>query len=356
MAKRSLHALDYLKKIDRHPAAPVCVVFGDELFLKREVIAQLERSVLGEGDGEFSRTVVAGRQAEPREVFDALGTVALFGGNQRLVEIDDADDFVTRSRAALEDYVARPHSSGVLLLDVKSWPSNTRLYKRLADTGLVIDCTRPTDARILKWLGERAQKQHAAVLDPVAAEVLIESVEPDLGLLDGELAKLALLAGPGETISLELVHSAVGGWRTQSTWNLIDTATEGNARAALEQLHRLLAAGENPIALLGQIASTLRRFAATTSLVEEAERTGRRVSLAVALEQAGFRKFVIGKAERQLKQLGRQRGARLSRWLLDADLALKGASSAPARARLVLEALIVRLSSAADPRRMPAQS
>ncbi len=356
MAKQTLHALDYLDKVDRHPAAPICVVFGDEAFLKREVLSQIERSVLGEGDGEFSRTVVPGNQAEAREVFDALATVALFGDGRRLVLIEDADDFVTQNRTVLEDYIARPHAIGVLVLDVKSWPSNTRLYKRLAEAGLVVECRAPTDARILKWLGHRAKKQHDAVLDAVAAEVLLESVEPDLGLLDSELAKLALLAGPGQTITPDLVKSAVGSWRTQTTWDLIDAACEGDARRALRQLDRLLAAGENPIALMGQIASTLRRFAAATRLVEQAERSGRRVSLSAALEQAGFRKFVIGKAQRQLRQLGRQRGAQLYRWLIDADLALKGASSAPTRARLVLEELIVQLSTAADPRRVPVES
>jgi hypothetical protein len=84
--------------------------------------------------------------------------------------------------------------------------------------------------------------------------------------------------------------------------------------------------------------------------VEQAERGKRRVELRSVLEQAGFKPFVIGKAERQLKQIGRARGKQLYRWLLEADLAMKGASSSPPRARLVLEQLIVRLSAAADPR------
>ena len=72
------------------------------------------------------------------------------------------------------------------------------------------------------------------------------------------------------------------------------------------------------------------------------------------LEQAGFKRFVLEKAERQLRQLGRARGGQLFQWLLEADLALKGASSSPPRARLVLEELIVRLSTIADPRRTQA--
>jgi DNA polymerase-3 subunit delta len=55
------------------------------------------------------------------------------------------------------------------------------------------------------------------------------------------------------------------------------------------------------------------------------------------------------RAERQLRQLGRERAARLYRWLLEADLALKGSHSAPHRARLVLEKLLVRMAKHFSP-------
>jgi DNA polymerase-3 subunit delta len=49
-------------------------------------------------------------------------------------------------------------------------------------------------------------------------------------------------------------------------------------------------------------------------------------------------------AERQLKQLGRDRAGKLYQWLLEADLAMKGTHSQPDRARFVLEQLILGLS------------
>jgi DNA polymerase III delta subunit len=128
---------------------------------------------------------------------------------------------------------------------------------------------------------------------------------------------------------------------------MIDAILDGNAGEAFRQLDRLLVAGENPIALLAQMASSLRRMATAAQYVKFCERNGRRASLPQALDKAGIRKFVMQKSERQLKQVGRHRAARINRWLLEADLALKGSSSAPARARLVLETLITRLSAKA---------
>jgi DNA polymerase-3 subunit delta len=52
--------------------------------------------------------------------------------------------------------------------------------------------------------------------------------------------------------------------------------------------------------------------------------------------------------ENRLRQIGRQRAEQLHRWLLEADLALKGSHSRDHRARLVLEQIIFRLAANAQ--------
>jgi len=338
-------AFDILAHPEKHPAESVCVLYGDESFLKREVLAELRRQVLGEEDGQWSLTTFAGPEATLRDVLDEMSTVAMFGAGRRLVVIDDADDFVSRNRAALEEYVANPKPSAVLVLEVKTWPSNTRLAKAVAEKQLSVECKFPSPAKLLKWIVGWAKRKHHATLEPAAAEMLTELVEPELGLFDQELAKLAAVAGKGGTITLKHVEETVGTWRTRTVWDMLDAAVSGRPSAALVELDRLLLAGEAPIALLAQIGSTLRRFAAATRIIEQAETVGRRIILRQALEEAGFKPFAMGKAEAQLRQIGRARAGRLYRWLLEADLALKGTSSSPPRARLVLEQLVVRIGS-----------
>src|SRR5687768_11115940 len=148
-AAASLSALGYLAYPDKHPARPVCALFGDEPFLKRQVLAELRKQVLGGEDGEFSYRSFIGEEIEdPRAVFDELGTVALFGGGQRLVVVNDADPFVTDNRPALESYVVNPKPTGVLVLEVKTWASTTKLYKAVAEKGLSIDCKTPPPGEI----------------------------------------------------------------------------------------------------------------------------------------------------------------------------------------------------------------
>jgi DNA polymerase-3 subunit delta len=247
-----------------------------------------------------------------------------------------------------------------LILEVSTWPATTRLYQRIDKSGLPIDCRPPEKAagkrkavderRIVEWLAQRAATAHDARLALDAGSLLVELLGLQFGLLDQELAKLALFAGSGGKITPEMVRDVTGGWRSQTIWELLDLAAEGKAAEALRQLDLLMQSGEPAAALFGSISWSLRRFAAATRLVQRAERVGRRVSLPEALKAAGFREWPAGAlaaAERQIKQLGRDRAGMMYRWLLEADLALKGSHSHGERSRWVLERLILRMAKAA---------
>lgn len=341
MAK-ALHATDYLANPQKHPPKPVCAAFGDETFLKRQTLLRIRHAVLGEGEGDISLATFEGKAAALRDVMDELSTLAMFGSGQRLAVVEEADEFVSRYRPELEDYVARPRSTGVLVLDLKTLASNTRLYKAIEAAGLLVDCSTPAAAATVKWLRSWAKQAHGFQLDASAADALVELVGPELGLLDQELAKLALTGGPGATVGVDMVREMVGSWRARTTWEMLDAVLDGKTAEALVQLDRLLLAGEHPIALLAQISATLRKLAATTQQIVAAEKAGRRMPVRDALQHAGVKGFVLQKSETQLRRLGRARGDRLYGWLLEADLGLKGYSELSPRA--VLERLIVRLS------------
>lgn len=334
-------ALKFLSGKGEAPA-PVVVVFGDEGFLRLQVIQRLRDVVLAGEDSEFSFTRFAADTAW-RDVNDELSTVALFGGGNRLVVVDDADDFVSSHRAELERYVEHPNRSSVLVLVLSSFAKNTRLYKAVEQSGLAVDCSVPSEGDIRRWLVEQAKARYQATLESAAADMLLEMVGPEMGLLDQELAKLASFAGQGKEITSAMVQELVGTWRTKTTWQLIDATLDGNAAEALAQLDRVLRAGESPLMLLAAFGYRLRQFAAATRLIEQAEASRKRLSLRDALVQAGAKPFSLRTAEPQLRQVGRHRAGQLFRTLLEVDMALKGESRLDPR--VVIERMIVQLAS-----------
>lgn len=343
------------KKLPDH--RPLCAVFGDDDYLKREVLLRLR--------GGEKADYFMGRDADWRDVHDALTTASLFGDNAMLVVVEEADPFVSEYRDRLEAWVDKPLGSRCLVLDVKTWPKTTRLAKATEKVGFAIDCGVPSDnkggrltkfvAAAKKWLIQRAKHVHQTEIDREACDHLFELLPLSLGLMDQEVAKLSLLADEGN-ISFALVDQHVGDWRTRQTWDMIDAIVEGRAAEAIKQLDRLLAAGEQPVAILAQVAYTLRKFATASRLVEQAEAMGKRISFPQVMTEAGFWRNKIDDAVRQLKTIGRPRAEKLGTWLLHADLAMKGHNSTPEAARLELERLIARLSRAAAPQRRTSAS
>jgi DNA polymerase-3 subunit delta len=156
-----------------------------------------------------------------------------------------------------------------------------------------------------------------------------------------------LFVSPNDRVDGDLVRRVVGGWRTETTWEMLDAVASGDADQALKMLDQLLQAGEVPQALFGSMAWSLRRFAAATRIYQRMEQANRRANLGAALAEAGFRTrppIALKQAEEQLRQIGRQRANQLFQWLLETDLALKGTHASPHRGRIALEKLILRLA------------
>ncbi len=355
MAKTSattISALKYLRTPGGHHPGPLCALSGDDAFLRHEVRTALVRELNSGEDEELAWKSFEGRVAEMSEVRDALRERSLFGAEHRIVLVEEADTFVKSYRENLEQYLEKPIADATLVLEVKTWPGNTRLAKAVAKCGLTIRCQVPQQGRELTeftkqlkdWLIQVARNQHEVELKRPAVDLLLEQLPTEVGILCQEIEKLSLLAGEIGIIEAELVRKHVGSWRARKTWDMIDAAAEGRAADALDQLDRLIAAGEEPHALLPQMASTFRRFAAAARSYERAEMQRRPISLRAALQQSGMPPFKLSSAEGQLKQIGRPRAKQLYHWLLAADLQLKGYNSTKERARRVLETLIVRLA------------
>ena len=320
------------------------LVVGQEPLLRREALAWL-RQAASQGQNAWSDEL-HGPDVTWEEVARLWSTRGLFS-SRRVVLLQEAHAWVRRYRAELEKALKNPPPHNTLVLVADQEASSTRVYKQIDRHGLVIRCEAPSGDQVLDWLQERVQRVHGCTLDPDAAQLLVERIGNLPALLDQELAKLAAYAGPGAKITAPMVKQLVGSWRTQAVWDLIDAALEGNAPAALEQLDRLLQAGEEPLRILAAFSYVLRRMAEATEIFLQHWEAGRRLELETALAQAGEKRFVLSARAAQLRQLGRWRGRELLAWCTEADAALKGFSQLPPR--VVLERLLVRLSKRMRP-------
>jgi DNA polymerase-3 subunit delta len=329
-----MDSLTFLQGAAKAKARPIYVLSGDEHFLKRRILVALRALVLGTDEDSFGISREEGDKASWAEIHDELETLP-FLSSRRLVVVERADPFVTRERSRLEKYFAEPSKIGVLVLDVQSWPANTKLAKALPEAANIV-CKAPALAQLPQWCAEWCAAQHDKPLSLPAARLLVDLVGADMGVLDQEMAKLAIFAGGNSCIDVGDVDQLVGQSRAENTWKIFDLIGTGQTGEALTLLDRLLDQGEEPLRLLGAFSMQLRRLAQAARLYGQGE------SLASALERVGVPPFGRRNAEQQIRHLGRRRLDRVYDWLLETDLGLKGSSQLPPRT--LLERLVVRLA------------
>jgi len=326
-----MHATDYLAAKERRSDVPLMVVYGSERSLKVDVLHGIPGCAPAtddvDSDEDVSLTRVNGSDAELVRVTDELLTVSMFG-DRRIVLVDDADDFVKDNRPGLEKYATKPARSSLLILDMKSWPKNTRLAKVVAKTGVAIECNALSGAALKRWLQQTARTRFGKSIDANVTDLMIGLAGTSLGILQQELAKLATLVGDADAITSEDVAQTVGDWKTHTTWEMLDSVRDGQVGTAITSLDRLLLAGEHPIKIMGGITYVFRKLGEATEIARQTR------DVSGALRSAGVFPASVGPSESYLRRIGFDKASRILQLLAETDANLKGGSRVEPRVQL----------------------
>lgn len=319
------------KEIAKGKIRPVYLLAGDEALLRDDALAMIREAVVSRGAADFNHDRLAGEATSPAALQDAVKALPVMAP-QRLVELREpeggrgaAAKELPKALADVITWVCGQEQT-VLLVSASKVDRRSRWVKAIAEPAVVVDCASPSNSRSLgSFLKQEARRQEVKI-EADAAELLAERVGPQLMVLRQEIAKAALLAGPGEPITRAQVEVGTARVADEPIWDLTDAIGAGHTADALSVLKRLLASGAPSPVILGSLASHFRKLARA--------RSGGRV--------AGP-PFAVKKLEQQAR---RYRVARLRACLgaiHQADLALKGASSLPPE--LTLERLVLGLSA-----------
>ena len=210
-----MHATEFLQNPENTALTPVIVVCGAEAYLQQRVLRRIIGLLCGDGDDQDDAGVsrFPGENLELKSVLDELRTISMWG-DSRTVIVEEADDFVSRFRSGLENYVAAPAKKSTLILVVKSWPKTTRLAKAVAKTHLAVDCSPFKPEKLIPWASETAKRDHGKQLSRNTASLLIELVGTGFGTVVQEITKLATYVGSRDRITEEDIRAVVGGWAT----------------------------------------------------------------------------------------------------------------------------------------------
>jgi DNA polymerase III subunit delta len=169
---------------------------------------------------------------------------------------------------------------------------------------------------------------------------LVDTVGQDVRELAGAVAKLHVAVPPPTVLTAGHVAEFLAQTADRGIFELTDAVFAADAATALDRLDALIDQGEDPIRLLGFIASQLRL------LLRVADHPELPKAQVAGLLGGGVRDWQVDRARRQLRRFRPGDLHRALDLIAEADAHIRNGTSSP---RLLLELLIARLAGAGAP-------
>ncbi|MCC7210734.1 MAG: DNA polymerase III subunit delta [Candidatus Brocadia sp.] len=312
---------------------PVFVFYGDEAFFIHEALSAVKKNLLKGKDPSLALIEFNGDEISGGVVFDELRTVPFFPGVNKLVFVEDADDFVEKNRGILEKYLQTPASRAHLILISNKWDKRTKLATLVDKIGVSVECKKLKEHSLPNWVQTHARQYKKEITVP-ATQKLVDDVGGNLAILDKHLEKLSVYLGEKTVVDEKDVDALVGVDRSRTVFELTEAVAQRNVTLALKVLSQMLAHGEDSARIISLLAWQMKRLWRAKQLLQQGE-DEQKVASELQLISFFAKRFF-----EQVKRYNLDDLAKNYELLLDADVKSKTSSLS---VQLLLELLVYRL-------------
>ncbi len=329
---------------------PVYLLGGEEKYLVKRSAARLIKKAGGEAFPEFNRREFDGDSSV--EAIAEAAEILPFFAERKCVSVSDFN-VEEKDAGELDKLYAlldAPPDASVLVFwyptldfDGKRSAKWRKFLKKCQEKGGVLLFGRRSASDLQKMLIREAEKAGCALSRQNAARV-VEYAGQDVTRLLGEMEKLcayALGAGSGPEITEAMIESLVPKSTETTVFLMSNALTAGNYEKAYSLLDVLFYQNEEPIAILGALASAYVDMYRVRSALE----SGRPAGAAGEYGDYKGKEFRLRGAERNIRAIKPEALRKSLDLLLEADMALKGSRL---NGRVVLEELVAKLLLAAS--------
>ncbi|HVM60747.1 MAG TPA: DNA polymerase III subunit delta [Verrucomicrobiae bacterium] len=259
----------------------IYLVGGADEFSIKETAAKLADKLAPKQAGEFGLEIIDGSASNQDEALkvlsrlrEALETVGLFGGGNKLVWLKStdllADTQTTRAEAVKEaladlaDLLKSGLGEGVtLLISAIGCDRRKTLYKTLEKIGEVRffealeEGKGDSDEEIEAFIQSKLRAD-SKTMSAEAVQAFRELVAPSLREIANELEKLFVYVGKRSDITKDDVRAICSASRQAVIWELTDSLGARRTSRAIRSLESLLDAGDQPIGILMMLVAQFR--------------------------------------------------------------------------------------------------
>lgn len=279
-------------------AKSIYLIGGADEFSIKETAAKLADKLAPKKAGEFGVEIIEGSVSNQDEalrvisrVREALNTVGLFGGGDKLVWLKStdllADSPTTRAEAVkdalgeLADLLKGGLGDGVvLLISAIGCDRRKTLYKTLEKVGEVQffealeEGKGDSDEEIEAFIQSKSRAD-GKTMGAEAVQTFRELVAPNLREIANELEKLFTYIGKRQEVTREDVRAICSVSRQAVIWELTDALGARRASQAIMALESLLDAGDQPMGILMMLVAQFRLMLLARDLMQRKVITAR---------------------------------------------------------------------------------
>jgi DNA polymerase-3 subunit delta len=293
-------------------SSSIVLLWGEDDFLLREAAF----AVLG----DVKPSEVDGAEWRGVELQD-LATPSLFGEPRALL-VTDAKALPKEAVAEFAAYLTAPDPASTLVICARVGERAkvpAALEKIVKPAGEVREVKAPPRKDLEGWVVARAREDGIDLAVP-AARALVAARGEAPAELSSALEQLAS-AFPGERITPAHIARQFRGLGEQKTWDLCDKAFGKDLPGAIRSLRSIEEGGDDPLMVLGGIASRLRDLIKVRSLPD-------RLAPGEVARRAGLRfDWQARRYQQQARAFSMQQLVDLHDHITEADRALKSGAT-----------------------------
>ncbi|MBV9784735.1 MAG: DNA polymerase III subunit delta [Acidisphaera sp.] len=230
------------------------LLHGEDGGLVRERAEALLRAVAGSLHDPF-RVAELDRDGFSR-IPEEVSARSLVGG-RRVVRVREAGDAAAVPVAA----ALSGEPEALLVLEAGELPPRSRLRAALERSAhaVVIGCYREEGGALRQFIQAELRRETVSI-DPDATAWVAEQLGADRAATRSEIEKLALYAGPGGVVSLEVAAAVGGDVASLQLEDALFAATAADVAATDRALGRVLAEGASPVSIVRSALFHLQRL------------------------------------------------------------------------------------------------
>ena len=313
---------------------PVYFFYGQEDFLIKRYISEIQTKVLDPADKDFNFDLFFGNESDGAQIVNAATSYPMMA-EKRMVIVKEVQLLSTKSLELLENYVSKPLPTTCLVLVADKAPPKRSPLEKIRKSSVSIELKPLYDSQVPDWIRGYLKESNLTITDE-ALRLLHANTGNSLRTISSEIEKIKLNMGDRNRIELSDVEMVVGTSKQYNVFELCDAVGSRNLKSSLHILDRMIQLGEQPVGILNMLS---RHFMILAKIKDLKARRTHDKEIAQKLR---IHPYFLGNYVLQANKYNKQQLGRAFELLLSADENLKSSYQKP---KMILELLLFKLHS-----------